>query len=149
MQNKIKGSISIDPVGYENIWPEVSVMLDHDLLFSGLMETPQLIKFDKIVNSGNHRLSVQFHNKKDSDTDINTGQDNAVKIKSIEFFGITSPNFVWAGRYQPIYPSHIKDEPKILTYHDYLGWNGDWYLDFNTPIFSWIHYIENLGWIYD
>ena len=26
--------------------------------------------------------------------------------------------------------------------------NGEWRLDFNSPIFPWIHKIENLGWVW-
>lgn len=149
IQHKIKGSVTIDPVGYDNAWPELSVMMDRDLLFSGELKKSISIKFDKLSPSTTHSLSVEFYNKTDSDTDINTGRDKAIIIKEIEFFGITSPRFVWAGNYRPEYPSHMTDQPKILKYHNYMGWNGVWCLDFTTPIFTWIHQIEDLGWIYD
>jgi hypothetical protein len=29
-----------------------------------------------------------------------------------------------------------------------MGWNGRWELNFRVPIFTWIHQLENLGWIY-
>lgn len=149
MLNKIKGSVSINPVGYDDAMPEIVVRLDGNLLFSGLLVSPRSFPIDQYLEDGTHRLSVEFLNKTDSDTDIVAGRDKAVVIKQIEFFGISSPRFVWAGEYRPVYPSHMRDQPEILKYHDYLGWNGVWYLDFTTPIFTWIHHVEDLGWIYD
>ena len=148
-KHNIKGSIILEPVGYADAIPEVLVKLNEDLLFSGELEQTTAIEFDQTLSKGSNRLSVEFYNKKDSDTKVELGLDKAVMIKSIEFFGIKSPRFVWAGNYQPIYPSHMRNQPEILKYHDYLGWNGVWYLDFTTPVFTWIHQTENLGWIYD
>lgn len=102
-----------------------------------------------MLDKGIHRLSVAFSNKEDSDTDLVNKRDKAVVIKEIEFFGIHSPRFVWAGEYRPIYPPHMQDQPETLKYHNYLGWNGVWYLDFTVPIFTWIHQTEDFGWIYD
>lgn len=146
-QYKIKGTVTLEPVYYENAIPEVLVKLDNSLLFAGKLEQTTGIEFDQILISGIHRLSVEFYNKKDSDTKIDTGQDKAVMIKAVDFFGITSPRFLWEGRYRPVYPSHMQGRPEVLQYHDYLGWNGIWFLDFTIPVFTWIHQIENLGWI--
>lgn len=149
IQNKIQGSITILPVGYEDCWPEVSIKLDQDSLFFGILQEPIEIQFNKLSLDKTHSLSVEFLNKKDSDTKMDTKQDKAIIVKQINFFGITSPRFVWAGEYRPIYPSHMVDQPEILKYHDYLGWNGVWTLNFTTPVFTWIHQTEDLGWIYD
>lgn len=146
-QYNIKGSVTLDPIWYENAIPKVSVRLDDLLLFTGELKHTTVVGFDQTTAAGNHRLSVEFHNKQDFDTKVNTGQDKAVVIKSIEFFGITSPRFVWEGWYRPDYPSHMQGEAEILRYHDYLGWNGIWCLDFSVPVFTWIHKTENLGWI--
>lgn len=148
IQNKIDGSITLDPIWYEDAIPEVSVKFDDDLLFLGPLKETTVVKFSRTEPLGHHRLSVELHNKQDSDTKLEAGLDKAVSIKEIEFFGITSPQFVWEGVYRPIYPLHIKNQPNILKYHNYLGWNGIWSLDFEIPIFTWIHRINNLGWIY-
>lgn len=148
-RHNIKGSIQLEPIAYPGATPEVLVKLNDDLLFAGTLEEITSIDFDQILEVGSHRLSVEFYNKKDSDTQVGAGLDKAVIVKKIDFFGVKSPRFVWAGNYQPVYPSHMRDEPAILKYHNYLGWNGVWYLDFTTPIFTWIHHVENLGWIYD
>ena len=102
-------------------------------------------------------LSVEFINKHDSDTDIANNLDKAVIIKNITFNNITSPKFVWAGIYKPEYPEPWATEQQNqnivllpqLPAHNYLSWNGKWTLTFSVPIFTWIHHIENLGWIYD
>lgn len=72
----------------------------------------------------------------------------AVEIKSISFFGIEDPKFIWAGIYKPRYPSHLQGSNAVLSGHGYLSWNGIYSLDFTLPIFTWIHQQQNLGWIY-
>lgn len=96
-------------------------------------------------------LDVKFFNKKYEET---TGdKDMAVIIDQVEFFGISDPRFVWAGIYCPEYPEpwysqqSSKPEP-ALTLHNYLGWNGVWRLEFDVPVFSWIHRTLDMGWIY-
>jgi hypothetical protein len=104
--------------------------------------------------SDKQNISVTFKNKKDSDTI--PGGDKAVRIDKIVFNNINSDRFVWAGKYIPIYPNPWAGEQlaqgivldPILRYHNYLGWNGTWSLDFTVPIFTWIHTIEDLGWVY-
>ena len=40
------------------------------------------------------------------------------------------------------------DKNPVLQPHTYLGWNGRWVLEFETPVFTWIHRLEDLGWLY-
>jgi hypothetical protein len=92
-------------------------------------------------------LEIVFYNKPDTDNTM------AVVIDKIEFFGISDPKFVWAGVYAPKYPepwySQQTPQPAAeLCQQNYLGWNGSWRLDFDIPVFTWIHRIQNLGWIY-
>lgn len=147
-QNNLKGCILVEPIWWQDP-PEVTIKLSQDTLFSGPLLENRRMAFDSYLPGTKHRLSVELHNKKDSDTCLLTGKDKAVIVKQIEFFGIVSPRFVWSGLYRPDYPSHMQNQPEILQYHNYLGWNGIWYLDFTMPIFTWIHQVENLGWIYD
>jgi hypothetical protein len=92
-------------------------------------------------------LEIVFYNKPDTDNTM------AVVIDKIEFFGISDPKFVWAGMYAPKYPepwySQQTPQPAAELYQqNYLGWNGSWRLDFDIPVFTWMHRIQNLGWIY-
>lgn len=95
-------------------------------------------------------LTVELLNKTDADT-VN-GLDKAVIIESVSFFGISDPKFAWAGIYKPNYPepwaSQQTDLKPLLKSHTYLGWNGKWTLTFDVPVFTWIHRVQNLGWIY-
>lgn len=99
-------------------------------------------------------LSVELLNKTDADTIPDKGLDKAVIIESVSFFDIADNRFVWAGEYCPDYPEPwysqqtIKPE-SLLKSHTYLSWNGKWTLTFDVPVFSWIHRVQNLGWIYD
>ena len=86
-------------------------------------------------------ISVHHVDKLDSDP------TTAVEIASVSFFGITEPQFAWAGVYTPAYPTHWSG-PSILPGQTYLGWNGTWTLEFSVPVFSWMHQTLNLGWQY-
>lgn len=79
--------------------------------------------------------------------------DTAVEIVSISFFDIEDPKFAWAGVYRPDYPAlwHEQQDPMPpaeLPGQTYLGWNGVYSLQFTVPVFTWIHQVQNLGWIY-
>lgn len=92
-------------------------------------------------------IKVDLVHKSDQD------QHQAVIIDNIKFFGISDPRFVWLGQYTPDYPkiwfSQQHPTPaRQLTNTDYLGWNGTWKLDFAVPVFTWIHQVQNLGWIH-
>jgi hypothetical protein len=92
-------------------------------------------------------LQIEFYGKANNDS------DTAVIIEQVKFNGISNPKFAWAGVYTPDYPLHyLKDNPtsaSTLSPHTYLGWNGIWTLEFTVPVFTWIHKVEGLGWIYD
>jgi hypothetical protein len=103
------------------------------------------------------KLIVEHYGKTDADTNIQLDTDVAVILEQIKFNDITSPKFIWLGKYRPNYSSsYIKTcqtngitlSPE-LTSMSYLGWNGIWTLEFTLPIYTWIHRVENLGWIYD
>lgn len=91
-------------------------------------------------------VKIELIQKSDQD------QHQAVIIDRIEFFGISDPKFIWQGIYTPDYPKlwHSQQHPAPaaqLTNTDYLGWNGTWQLNFSVPVFTWIHQIQNLGWV--
>lgn len=92
-------------------------------------------------------VEVTFFNKPAADPDM------AVIVDQVDFFNITDPKFAWAGVYTPQYPEpwfsqQLTPPPLTIPQQTYLGWNGVWRLDFSVPVFSWMHQILNLGWIY-
>jgi hypothetical protein len=99
-------------------------------------------------------LTVELLNKTDADTIPDKGLDKAVVIESVSFFDIADDRFAWAGEYCPEYPEPwysqqiVKPAP-LLKSHTYLSWNGKWTLTFDLPVFTWIHRVQNLGWIYN
>jgi hypothetical protein len=114
-------------------------------------QTKQLTTLTDIEHNFDATDSVTFtleHFDK-GDTDI----DTAVEIVSISFFGIEDPMFAWSGIYTPAYPAlwYNQQDPKPLAEllgQTYLGWNGVYRLQFTVPVFTWIHQVQNLGWIY-
>ena len=107
-----------------------------------------LLHFNVDLNRGSQKFLIEFNNK------TNNTPDMAVEIVSVTFEGMTFDRFKWASKYYPDYPEPWASEQRdpLALYHNsctYLGWNGIWVLEFETPIFTWIHQLEHLGWIYD
>lgn len=129
-------------------------MFNDNLIYNGLLSESQVFEIDNHLPNNEYRLSVEFLNKTDNDTDLITGADKAVIIDRIIFNDIEDNRFIWAGEYCPEYPELwynnqiIKPQP-LLKNLSYLGWNGKWTLTFTVPVFTWIHKVQNLGWIYD
>lgn len=92
---------------------------------------------------GTARLSIEHYDKAELDP------TTALIIEEIKFNGISGAKFIYQGVYYPCYPPHLRDKNSILPHQNYLSWNGFWHLDFTLPIYTWIHKVENLGWIYD
>lgn len=92
--------------------------------------------------SGDCDLQIVHFDKAENDA------VTAVIVKEIGFFGITDPRFLYAGVYEPHYPQHWPNKIRSLPGQGYLGWNGVYTLRFALPVFTWMHQIMNLGWIY-
>ena len=105
------------------------------------------LAFNIDLPKGNNKIILEFANK------TNNTADMAVEIVAVAFEGMTLDRFKWSSRYYPVYPEPWASEqtdplPEFQPSATYLGWNGRWELEFATPIFTWIHRLENLGWIY-
>jgi hypothetical protein len=141
MTYPVKMSVTLCPV--DN--PEVRIGINGGL-FPLRLDKTETINFE-FESDGPCELTVELINK--------TAQE-AVVIESVSFFGIEDPKFAWAGVYTPVYPEPWATEqldqgvvlkPQLCP-HTYLGWNGKWTLTFTVPVFTWIHRVQNLGWIY-
>jgi hypothetical protein len=139
--NLVQLCVRLRPVGQ----PCVKVIAD------GIIKTQKLTEAANFVfeftASDNASLIVEHYNKDAADA------DTAVEIVSVSFFGIQDPKFAWAGIYTPVYPEPWASEQltppsSTITPQTYLGWNGTWKLDFSVPVFTWIHRVQNLGWLY-
>lgn len=109
------------------------------------------IKFyvNEQLKIGTHYIWLEFVNKDYNDCQLEKNLDMAVEIESVTIEGMTLDRFKWAGLYYPEYPENYNDKQTVIESATYLGWNGKWVLPFTTPIFTWIHKLENLGWLYE
>jgi len=131
--------------------PLSKVMVGTELMWDGPLPRSKTFEFTKFLHKGLHSLEIELYHKPDIDPHQN------LQISNLSFGQIHSPRFVWQGVYQPRYPEPWASQQLAqgiqlqsqLHNTDYLGWNGVWRLGFSVPIFTWIHKIENLGWIYD
>lgn len=140
--------ILIKPIWFDRI-PTARIGIDGDLKEIAVTE-PTWFNFSidkprdsKIV------LTIEHYGKTNKDTDMINNRDTALCIEEIKLNDLTSPKFIWASMYCPDYPDHYPDKIPELHGANYLGWNGIWTLDLTVPIYTWIHQVEGLGWIYD
>ena len=144
---KVDVSILLRPVQSSNKSPTCRISLNNEIIDTTLTADTWFDFTYSNVADTSVKLIVEHYGQVDSDTTANS--DVAVIVEQIKFNGIASPRVVWEGIYRPNYPEHLKDSPAELRHANYLGWNGIWSLGFTLPIFTWIHKVEGLGWIYD
>lgn len=132
--------------------PVIKYGVDNTLTEHVLVE-PLVVSLTSELYAGTHTLCIEFVNKRNSDTNIELGLDKTVLIDRIKFNGLDLKTFANHSKYYPKYPepwySQQDSKPgKYITGVQELGWNGRWELSFSAPIFTWIHQVENLGWIW-
>jgi hypothetical protein len=130
--------------------PDTVVSIDGVEIYCGTVDNTTHIHHDQELAPGKHTLTIDHCNKLSSDP------STELIIQSIRFNGIASPQFVWQGIYTPDYPEPWATEQIELNrtlaldlpFTNHMGWNGRWTLTFTAPIFTWIHQVEDLGWIH-
>ena len=140
--------VTLEP-HYKTVIPYVFVKLDGEER-SMVLKDIETVTFDTLLDIGPHQLSVWFENKENSDS------TTAVEIKDITIQGLTLNRVKWAGNYTPQYPEPWATEqhqqgnplPKVIPGGHFVGWLGTYTLDFEVPTFTWLHKLENLGWLY-
>lgn len=147
-------ALELRPVFWKDS-PEIQIKFNDIDLFNGLLEKD--LKFHWTLPAQDlNRLSVFFLNKKDSDTvgDL----DKAVVIEKIGIEGFYYASFLNQTKYLPEYSqgyyNYAKEKNLVVDpviHSNYMGFNGEWFLEFTWPVFSWIYSIEtgDLGWIYE
>jgi len=140
-QHLVKLSVTLRPVDQ----PNVKVGVNGDIL-TVVLDKTQTMDFE-FTSDKDCQLTVELVDKKDQE---------AVVVESVSFFGIKDTKFAWAGVYEPQYPEPWATQQhdlgvvlkQHLSPHTYLSWPGKWTLTFDVPVFTWIHRVQNLGWIY-
>jgi hypothetical protein len=141
--------VSLKPHGVEHA--RCKILLDDNTWFDQVLREKTTFEINQELITGPHRLSIQYLEKSQND------HGQAIEIQTLDIHDITDPRFIWRGVYRPEYPEPwatqqrelgLNLEPE-LTNTDYLGWSGRWDLLFDSPVFTWIHRVQNLGWVYD
>lgn len=146
-------SLRLKPVWWLNA-PMVTIALDEEVRWSDQLRHELDLDLSGSLSRGDHVLHIELSGKTNSDTQ--GSRDMAVLIENIDFFGICDDRFKWQATYQPNYPEPWYSQQvaaglvpqDVLQGCTYLGWNGTWRLEFSTPIFTWMHRVLDLGWIY-
>jgi len=145
MTYPIKMSVTLKPVHHSRA---LSVNIGVNQHFSQLdLQTTTTLNFEFEAND-TCQLIVEFPTRIDQE---------AVIVEKVSFFDIEDPRFAWAGVYEPKYSEPWATEQQAqgivlkpqLCPHTYLSWPGKWTLTFEAPVFTWIHKVQNLGWIYN
>lgn len=139
--------VCIKPIIHKTI-PTISYGFDDTVINTIDVRIPCMLSFNNDFSRGTHSFWIEFLNKDYSESQIENGIDMAVEIESVTIHNIMLDRLKWAGKYYPNYPEDYPDKKPKLQPHTYLGWNGKWVLEFDTPVFTWIHRLENLGWLY-
>lgn len=134
---EVKIDVLLKPIGCP--WIRASV---GNQIHTQQLQQPTEISFNFSKAIGPCALTIEHFDKAEYDA------VTAVSIEKISFFGINDLHFVWAGIYVPNYPDHYSDKKPLLPGQNYLGWNGTYILNFEVPVFTWIHRTLNLGWLY-
>ncbi|CAB4138224.1 hypothetical protein UFOVP328_417 [uncultured Caudovirales phage] len=147
---KVSAGILLEPRWHQDP-PQICVTAGRERINYNLYDQ-RWFRFDFETDQAQEYITVEFLNKQNTDTVPEQGLDKAVIVRTVDFFGIQDPKFVWAGVYEPRYPEPWASQQTtlepVLKNYNYLGWNGKWTLTFDVPVFTWIHQVQNLGWIY-
>jgi hypothetical protein len=128
--------------------PEITYGIDDFTINTIQLQNYTTLRLAYPLAPGQHKLWFTFNNKDYDESRLDQGLDMAVEIDSVSIEGITVDRFKWTANYYPDYPADYPDKQKVIKSATYLGWNGRWELPFTTPIYTWIHQLENLGWLY-
>lgn len=148
----IKLGLVLSPVWWDEL-PEYRIEFNGTKIAGGFLKDSSNFSWT-LPALDNNTLSVHFLNKKDGDTQGD--KDKAIVVDKVIVEGFDFYSFLMAGRYIPDYPKGYFDYAKehnlsiepVLT-QNYLSFNGEWQLNIDWPVFSWIHQTENLGWLHE
>ena len=129
--------------------PEITYGIDDLTINTITLQNRTTLRLAYPFPPGEHKIWITFNNKDYNESRLEQGLDMAVEIKSVLFENMELDRFKWAANYYPDYPADYPDKQKVIKSATYLGWNGLWELPFTTPIFTWIHRLENLGWLHE
>jgi len=130
--------------------PTVCLQVNDLIIFNNILVERRKFNISTELDNCINSLKITLLN-------MDKGADHLLEIERIVIDGISTDRMIWEGVYSPIYPEPWASEQRMLgnvlkkssTGFTVLGWDGNWELTFTAPVFTWIHKLENLGWIYD
>lgn len=126
--------------------PEISIGYNNKVLETVLVDSgSHSLEYSFGLAEGKSKFYIDFNNKQYSEW--SESSDMAIEISKVTFQNLTD-DFKHLSLYIPDYPSaeeKLKWDP--IIHSNYLGWNGRWFIEFNTPIYRWLHQQLNLGWL--
>lgn len=149
----INCKIKLQPILLDDKSPFINLDFFGDTK-SFYLHEPTTLEYNDYLAVGQHQCIIEFVNKGLYDTQGD--KDLAVSIVSVELNGFANEKIKWAGKYWPDYPAHYIEENEkngkilesCLSYSTYLGWNGKWILEIESPIYTWLHKKLDFGTIY-
>lgn len=127
--------------------PTIKVGIDNVVLYHGPVNSHY--KFDHALKDGPHSLWIEHYGKDLHET--NGEHDTHVNIERIVFDGVDLDQLDYCklthrGQFYPDYAESYRVScaesnttlPEYIQPNHYLGHNGTWRLDFNTPELLWI-----------
>lgn len=149
---EVNVKLKLTPV-FTKTTPVIVLSVDGIEYFHGPLEETRLFDLDLLLTNRQHRILLNFTNK--DYLEFNQyGKDMHVLIESCIFENYPK-NLIHCSKYKPQYPEPWASEQKnlgidlkeVLNSTNYLGWNGEWVFEFETPIYRWLHKTLNLGWL--
>lgn len=155
MDRDVAIALTVDAIYWEDM-PKIRVEFNGQVLIEQSISDTE--KWSWLLPAKDiNRFSIWMLNKTDADT-TNDGRDKAVVVRSFSIEGFAYDSFRQASRYRPIYSQGYEEyarrngiaiQSEINS--NYLGFNGEWWVEWPWPTFSWIYDLETqgLGWVYE
>lgn len=131
--------------------PKVVISVDDEVVSDVPVSQAQTFLIERELPIGKHKVEIYFHNKNYRESGYN--KEMAVLVKHIKFQHVDK-DLHHLSKYVPEYPeSFIVEQRKqgnewpesLISNH--LGWNGKYIVEFETPIYKWLHKKLHLGWL--
>ena len=141
--DSVEFKINLESTYWKFNFPDVTVTVDETVLFEGDLMDPVEVIQTVNLSPGKHKLKIRMHGKQSNDTetdkDGNITNTVLLHIKNIAFDGVDLGYCMW--KCSNYYPDG-DDTPNVLPAVVDLGWNGDYVIEFESPMYIWL--LENL-----
>jgi len=128
---------------YMHTLPEISIDWNENVVWAGPVEWDRTFEYDFRGREGVNSLGFKLINKQPNDTVMENEKIIADKAVIVE--NITIENFSFDSFQHQIRYKHNGETKQ----GNYICWNNvRWELPIELPVFTWIHKLESLGWIY-